>query len=969
MGLRVLTFNWHEAYITLLAKTGHEFDVVQKWKGGRFGWMTEFRPVPQNCRLITEDEAKAKLADSEYDRVICHNVEDLVFTLSFKIPKVYVFHNKLTTEIGLGGNAVDRNDYLVNIKKLFAASAPVLPIFISESKRSDWGLDGEIIMPGIDPAEYGGWSGSEKKVLRIGNLLKERDLMLGFNKQEQILRGIPSTILGLNPTIPESTIPDSWESLKAYMKAHRVYLNTCVHPYEDGYNLALLETMATGMPVVSIANPTSPIVDSVNGFISDDYDYLHEKVQQFMKDHEFASNIGSNAVETVREKFPIDKFIASWNDALSFTVRTAHHYSSKYSEQAKIKLKILMSYTSNPQTTAAYLEKALRKFNSVITYGPKLSDDVLKAWDLELIKERIKDHDIPYKGSDTAEVLKHLPEDWHPDIFLWVESGVWFPMENLESLPCVKACYLIDTHLNLETHLKIARPFDFVFLAQRAYIPRFIQEGYKNVYWLPLGCDVDMHGKRSDTKKYEIGFVGSLNNENRIRLLDILSQNLTVHYERAFLERMSEVFSESKIVFNNCVKDDLNMRVFEALCSGSMLLTDEARGSGLTEMFTDKKHLVIYRNDEEMLEFAKYYLENDKEREDIAAAGMQEVLAKHTYDHRALELVKKIAANAHKIIQNESESKMMSLSDIEKKPLDYYSQPREEVITLVPESARKILDIGCGEGVLGEALLSQGAEEVVGVEINSNACDVARKKLTDVICGDIENINLPYAAGYFDCIIMADVIEHCREPLKVLQKLSHYLNDCGRIVASIPNVRYWGICFRLISEGRWEYEDSGILDKTHLRFFTKKEIEILFSQVDFEIEAITANMDPRYKNIPKQDLTDFRFGNLIVENVSEEDIKDLFSVQYILRAKKSVCDSVMLSVSLQSEMSDTEKKLALDEYLTVHPGDLSMLFKHAEICYKTGLYEEALESIEKVIIFDPDMKGAMELRNKIVDAG
>ncbi|MBN2653639.1 MAG: glycosyltransferase [Nitrospirae bacterium] len=968
MVLRILTFNWHEAYISLLAKTGHDFDVVQKWKGGRFGWMTEFRPVPQNCRLITEDEAKAKISNSEYDRIICHNMEDLVFSLNTKIPKIFVFHNKLTTEIGLGGNAVDRNDYLIHVKKLFRASAPVLPIFISESKRADWGLDGEIIMPGIDAQEYGGWSGEEKKALRIGNLLKERDLMLGFNIQEQILRDIPSTILGLNPTIQGSSIPDSWESLKSYMKSHRVYMNTCVHPYEDGYNLALLETMATGMPIVSIANATSPIADGVNGFISDDYEYLYDKVLELFSDDKLASSVGIKAKETVKEKFHIEKFIASWNDALSYTIKTAHQYASKYSEPAKTELNILMSYTSNPQTTAAYLEKALRKFNSVVTYGPRLSDDIVKAWDLELIKDRIKDHDIPYRGPDINDALKELPEGWHPDIFLWVESGVWFPLDNLETMPCVKVCYLIDTHLNLETHLKVARPFDIVFLAQRSYIPRFIQEGYTNVFWLPLGCDVEMHGKRGDQKNYEIGFVGSLNNENRIRLLNMLSQNLPVHYERAFLERMSEVFSESKIVFNNCVKDDLNMRVFEVLCSGSMLLTDEARGSGLTEMFSDKKHLVIYRNDEELLKLAEYYLKNDKEREDIAAKGMQEVLAKHTYDHRARELITKVAANADKIIRVDKENKTLSMPQEESKPLDYYAQPRHEVAALVPKSARVILDVGCGEGVLGELLLKQGVTKVVGIEINPDACEKAKNRLSDVICGDIESINLPFADGYFDCIIMADVLEHCKEPLKVLKKFSRYLNDCGRIVASIPNVRFWAIVM-MLAAGRWQYEDSGILDRTHLRFFTKKEIEILFSDTDLEISLITANLDPRYKNIQNQKLTSLRFGKMVIEDVTEEDIKEFFSIQYLIRAKKSVCDSAMLELALKEDISDSDKKFAIDEYLKAHPGDLNMLFRHAELCYRMGLYEDALLSIEKVIIFDPGRQGSIELRNKIVEAG
>jgi glycosyltransferase involved in cell wall biosynthesis len=293
--MKILTFNWHEGYIHLLSKTGYQFDVVQKLKGGIFGWIHEFRPVPSNCNLIAEDDARSRLNAGYYDRIICHNINDLLFAYESPIHKVLIFHNKLSCEIALGGNTINKEEYLRQVRGLLEAAKNRTLVFISKAKRDDWGLNGEIILPGIDIFEYGDWKGDVKKVLRVGNLLKERDIMLGYFIQERLLSDISFTILGLNPNISDSYLPKDWDEFKKHMRTHRVYLNTTLAPYEDGYNLAMLEAMATGMPVVSIANPTSPLEDGINGFISDDEDYLRERIIELLKDHYLAKSIGKKS--------------------------------------------------------------------------------------------------------------------------------------------------------------------------------------------------------------------------------------------------------------------------------------------------------------------------------------------------------------------------------------------------------------------------------------------------------------------------------------------------------------------------------------------------------------------------------------------------------------------------------------------------------------------------------------------------
>ncbi len=309
-------------------------------------------------------------------------------------------------------------------------------------------------------------------------------------------------------------------------------------------------------------------------------------------------------------------------------------------------MKVLLSYTSNPMTTASYLEKAMRKICSVITYGPAINKKILKNWNLLAIEERVKEHQIPLTDGDMSGVLNRLPSDWYPDVFLFMDSGISFPLKNMNSLKCIKACYMIDSHIHFEAHLDFARGFDIVFTAHKPAVDKFKERGLENVYWMPPGCDQDIHGRKTEKELYDIGFVGTLNpalNAERVHLFEELQKRFNTYYERCFFERMAEVFSGSKIVFHKSALDGLAMRVFEVMAAGSMLLADEATGSGFTDLFHDREHIVIYRSKEELIELSDYYLRNEDERRKIAADGMEKVLNEHTYSHRAESMVRTLS--------------------------------------------------------------------------------------------------------------------------------------------------------------------------------------------------------------------------------------------------------------------------------------------------------------------------------------
>ena len=147
---------------------------------------------------------------------------------------------------------------------------------------------------------------------------------------------------------------------------------------------------------------------------------------------------------------------------------------------------------------------------------------------------------------------------------------------------------------------------------------------------------------------------------------------------------------------------------------------------------------------------------------------------------------------------------------------------RHEIVRLVPADARRVLDVGCAWGDVGMALKEKLGCEVTGIEIDPGRAGSARAKLDKVIMEDVDAAAKEFGAGYFDCIIFADVLEHLRSPLDTLRLYSGFLKEGGSIIISVPNIRHISVLFELVVKGRWEYKDSGIMDRGHLRFFTRK---------------------------------------------------------------------------------------------------------------------------------------------------
>lgn len=170
-------------------------------------------------------------------------------------------------------------------------------------------------------------------------------------------------------------------------------------------------------------------------------------------------------------------------------------------------------------------------------------------------------------------------------------------------------------------------------------------------------------------------------------------------------------------------------------------------------------------------------------------------------------------------------------------PLSYYSHSREEMLEFIPPKTKKLLDIGCGAGLFGSLVKKHLSDEVKiwGIEPVQSAADIAIENLDHVLCDTAEDSLEKLPDNFFDCIVFNDVLEHLIDPQIILKKVARKLTPDGVIIASIPNVRYFLVLVELMVYKDWRYQDWGVLDKTHLRFFTQDSISRLFDSVGYKV--------------------------------------------------------------------------------------------------------------------------------------
>lgn len=251
---------------------------------------------------------------------------------------------------------------------------------------------------------------------------------------------------------------------------------------------------------------------------------------------------------------------------------------------------------------------------------------------------------------DLGHEVVHLSSEFAPkeeeygkfDYYLWIDWGE----DSLTNILPYKPIFMndlhpsiyvtSDAHLGYDYRIKKAKEFDYVFCNQFRAVNEFIQDGI-SARWLPHAVEPKAYPNAPVAiKKYDLGFVGFVTFRKRAVALNAIFREFpNFWFGQRLFEECAEAYRKAKIVFNEAASDDINMRCFEAMATGSFLLTEWV--PTLYRCFTDGVHLVTYDTIEDAIEKARYYLAHDEERERIAKAGMEHVLAHHTYQHRVKE--------------------------------------------------------------------------------------------------------------------------------------------------------------------------------------------------------------------------------------------------------------------------------------------------------------------------------------------
>lgn len=229
------------------------------------------------------------------------------------------------------------------------------------------------------------------------------------------------------------------------------------------------------------------------------------------------------------------------------------------------------------------------------------------------------------------------------------EDGIGVPLDF--EVPKPNLYWVADSHLGFDYRLWRAKQFDHVWISHKPSIQKFIDGGIdpKKIRYMPWAAEHGCYKPYPIIEKYDWCFIGHLNNQFRIDLIDrfckewplgdkgYLGWRMAEFPGHNVLDDVAKKFSQSRIIINEAILDDVNMRVFEALACERFLLTEDV--PGVRDHFVDGKHLVLFKTIDEAVEKAKYYLAHEDERNAIAKAGGEEFIHKHTYFHRTQEIL------------------------------------------------------------------------------------------------------------------------------------------------------------------------------------------------------------------------------------------------------------------------------------------------------------------------------------------
>lgn len=345
-------------------------------------------------------------------------------------------------------------------------------------------------------------------------------------------------------------------------------------------------------------------------------------------------------------------------------------------------------------------------------------------------------------------------------------------------------------------------------------------------------------------------------------------------------------------------------------------------------------------------------------------AGYKLLLCKDTFIHHYGSVSFRSDIQAYNSVLDRNRRKF-----IDKWQFDpvYSSNIRFDMIGMIDQEhdqPMRILEVGCGTGATLLKIKDVYPQaELFGIELNEAAAGIAAT-FAHVKASDIEQ-DLDFPDNYFDYVIFADVLEHLYDPWRVVKHIRKYISDRGKLLVSVPNVMHFSL-IRSLLHGRWEYADSGLLDRTHLRFFTLHELTQMFSQADYYNLEIASN------TIHASEQDELWIDQLT--QLTHPDLRSQYEVyQYLIKAHKNEkYSSEKLKLLLRRIENDIEvdestaeiienlraENIRVDDIIDVIQQHIyhkdTTLNKIAVPCFNNGVYFPVIPLLEKSLEINPD---------------
>ena len=315
----LLTFNSHEAWIYQLSALDYSLDIVVGLNG-RYTetWDTRIRPIPANARLI--DLHEAQTSSARYACIIGHNTTDLLDVRHRLDPRILVLHLPIEARQAEEDSIVSP-PLMRKLLHKYASLVGAHVVAVSAFKGKSWGFTQDVVPFGFEPGDYAPCSGEKVCALRVCNFVQRRKKFLLWDFHEKAFQGLPVRIVGYNPEMPAAEPSRNWTHLKGMFQSHRFFIHTANPELEDGYNMATIEAMAAGLPVLGNCHPGSPAIHGVSGFLSDDPQKLRGYAKLLLGNRQLAMEMGMQARKTAKELFSINTFKRSFEKS----IRMAQH--------------------------------------------------------------------------------------------------------------------------------------------------------------------------------------------------------------------------------------------------------------------------------------------------------------------------------------------------------------------------------------------------------------------------------------------------------------------------------------------------------------------------------------------------------------------------------------------------------------------------------------------------------------------